>query len=100
MARDSETDLRRYDLTRGTRGKYVAKARRSFETIIVDKRIVAALGGAAGLTAILEAVAKSVARAKKRVSPAPKRRRARSAPSVRRTSPRLPHARAGGAEHV
>jgi hypothetical protein len=30
--RKDETDLRRYDLTRGTRGKYLDKARRSFET--------------------------------------------------------------------
>lgn len=33
MARKSETDLSRYDLTRGMRGKYVGKARRSFETM-------------------------------------------------------------------
>jgi hypothetical protein len=34
MAHKSETDLSRYDLTRGTRGKYLEKARRSFETIV------------------------------------------------------------------
>ena len=48
MARKSETDLSRYDLTRGTRGKYLEKARRSFETIIVDKKVAAALGGPEG----------------------------------------------------
>jgi uncharacterized DUF497 family protein len=47
MARKNETDLSRYDLTRGTRGKYFEKARRSFETIIVDKKVAATLGGAA-----------------------------------------------------
>ena len=57
MARKSETDLSRYDLTKGTRGKYLEKARRSFETIVVDKKIVAALGGPEGLTTILEALA-------------------------------------------
>jgi hypothetical protein len=39
MARKSETDLSRYDLTRGTLGKYLEKARRSFETIIIDKKV-------------------------------------------------------------
>jgi hypothetical protein len=66
MARKRETDLSRYDLTRGTRGKYLEKARRSFETIVVDKRVAAALGGPEGLTAILEALAKSVTQAKKK----------------------------------
>lgn len=66
MARRSETDLRRYDLTRGTRGKYSEKARRSFETIIVDKKVAATLGGAEGITALLEALAKSVGQAKKK----------------------------------
>ena len=66
MARKSETDLSRYDLKRGTRGKYVEKARRSFETIVVHKKVVAALGGPDGLTAILEALAKSVTQARKK----------------------------------
>lgn len=66
MARKSETDLRRYDLTRGTRGKYLDKARRSFETIVVDKRVAAALGGAEGITAVLEALAKSVRTGRKK----------------------------------
>ncbi len=66
MARKSETDLSRYDLTRGSRGKYLEKARRSFETIVVDKKVVAALGGPEGLVGILEALAKSVTQAKKK----------------------------------
>lgn len=66
MARKSETELSRYDLTRGTRGKYLEKARRSFETIVVDRKIVAALGGPEGLTGILEALARSVTQAKKK----------------------------------
>ncbi len=66
MARKNETDLRRYDLNRGTRGKYLEKARRSFETIIVDKKVATALGGPEGVTAVLEALAKSVTHAKKK----------------------------------
>jgi hypothetical protein len=66
MARKSETDLSRYDLARGTRGKYFERARRSFETIVVDKKVAAALGGAEGITAVLEALAKSIAPAKKK----------------------------------
>ncbi len=66
MARKSETDLSRYDLTRGTRGKYVEKARRSFETIVVDKRVAAVLGRPEGVTAVLAALAKSGSAAKKK----------------------------------
>ena len=66
MARKSETDLSRYDLTRGTRGKYFEKARRSFETIIIDKKVAATLGGAEEVTALLEALAKSLGQAKKK----------------------------------
>jgi hypothetical protein len=66
MARKSETDLRRYDLARGTRGKYLEKARRSFETIIIDKKVAAALGGPEGVTALLQALAKSFGQAKKK----------------------------------
>jgi hypothetical protein len=66
MARKTEADLSRYDLARGTRGRYFEKARRSFETIIVDKKVAATLGGAEGVTALLEALAKSVGQAKKK----------------------------------
>jgi hypothetical protein len=65
MARKRETDLSRYDLARGTRGKYREKARRSFETIIVDKKVSAALGGPEGIKAVLEAAAKSVTKKKR-----------------------------------
>jgi hypothetical protein len=61
MARKDDTDLSRYDLSRGSRGKYAEKARRSFETIVVDKHVLKALGGPEGLYAILEALAKSMA---------------------------------------
>lgn len=53
-------------MTRGTRGKYFEKARRSFETIIVDKKVAAALGGPEGATALLEALAKSLGPTKKK----------------------------------
>jgi hypothetical protein len=66
MARKNETDLSRYDLTRGSRGKYLEKARRSFETIVIDKKVAAALGGPEGVTSVLEALAKSVTQAKKK----------------------------------
>jgi hypothetical protein len=66
MARKSETDLRRYDLSRGVRGKYVEKARRSFETIVVDRKVADALGGQEGITTLLEALAKSVGHAKRK----------------------------------
>lgn len=66
MARKRETDLRRYDLSKGSRGKYVEKAMRSFETIVVDKKVVSALGGPEGLRGILEALAKSVTQVKKK----------------------------------
>jgi hypothetical protein len=64
MARKSDTDLTRYDGP--TRGKYVEKARRSFETIVVDKKVAAALGGPEGVTALLEALAKSLGQTKKK----------------------------------
>ena len=48
------------------RGKYFEKARRSFETIIVDRKVAATLGGAEGITALLEALAKSLGQAKKK----------------------------------
>jgi hypothetical protein len=66
MARKSETDLTRYGLMRGTRGKYLKKARRSFETIVVDQHVLQAVGGPEGLYAILEAMAKSMTLGKKR----------------------------------
>ena len=58
--------FRRYDLAKGTRGKYLSRARASFETILVDKKVVEALGGPEGLTAILTTLAKSVTQARKK----------------------------------
>jgi hypothetical protein len=66
MARRRETDLTCYDVARGTRGKYVEKARRSFETILIDKKVAAVLGGPEGVTALLEALAKSLGQTKKK----------------------------------
>src|SRR5262249_41265430 len=51
---------------RGARGKYLDKARPSVETIVVDKKVAAALGGQEGITAVLEALAKSVGQAKRK----------------------------------
>ena len=51
---------------RGTRGKYAERARRSFETIVVDKKVAAVLGGPEGVTALLEALAKSVGQGRKK----------------------------------
>src|SRR5687767_6633129 len=66
MVRKNESNLRRYDLARGSRGKHLDKARRSFETIVIDKKVVQVLGGPEGLTSILEALAKAVTQAKKK----------------------------------
>ena len=66
MARKTETDLKRYDLRKGTRGKYLAKARGSFETVLVDKKVVDALGGPEGLATILAALAKAVTQPRKK----------------------------------
>ena len=41
-------------------------ARRSFETIVVDKKVAAALAGPEGVTALLEVLAKSLGQAKKK----------------------------------
>ena len=62
----SAADLSRCDLTRGTRGKYVAKARRSFETVTVDKKVLEALGGADAARDLLTALANSITVAQKR----------------------------------
>jgi hypothetical protein len=60
MARKDETDLSRYDWTRATRGKYVAKARRSLEVILIDKKSAKALGGPEAILRILQALAESI----------------------------------------
>ena len=66
MARKSETDLSRYDLAKAERGKYAAKARRSMETIVVNKKVLKTLGGPEALVAILEALAKSIEASRKK----------------------------------
>jgi hypothetical protein len=60
MARKSETDLNRYDWTRATRGKYVEKARRSLEVIVIDKKSAKALGGPDAIRRILQTLAESI----------------------------------------
>jgi hypothetical protein len=42
------------------RGRHVNKARQSFETFLVDKKILKALGGQDAVVGILEALAKSL----------------------------------------
>ncbi len=60
MARNDETDLNRYDWSKATRGKYVEKARRSFETIVIDKKTAKALGGPEAIVRILHAIAEAL----------------------------------------
>ena len=55
------------------RGRHVERARRSFELIIVDKKLVAMLGGPDKVAGILRALADAMGVSK------PKRRRARNA---------------------
>ncbi len=57
------------DFTRArvvSRGRHAARARRSFETLIIDKKTLKALGGADAALAILEAVANSIAASRKK----------------------------------
>lgn len=60
MARNDETDLNRYDWSKATRGKYADKARRSLETIVIDKKTANALGGPEAIARILHALAESL----------------------------------------
>src|ERR1700690_1374173 len=53
-----------------SRGKYAARARRSLEVVVLDKKVVAALGGADKVAGILRALADAVGEKK------PKKRRA------------------------
>jgi hypothetical protein len=66
MARKSETDLSRYDWSKSERGKYAARARRSVEAILVDKKVVKTLGGPEALIGILEALARSIEASRKK----------------------------------
>lgn len=42
------------------RGRHVAKARRSFDTLVVDKKVLKVLGGPDAVVGILRALATSV----------------------------------------
>ncbi|MDP9002289.1 MAG: hypothetical protein M3O46_19530 [Myxococcota bacterium] len=53
-----------------SRGKYAARARRSLEVVVLDKKLVATLGGADRVVGILRALADAVGEKK------PKKRRA------------------------
>ena len=66
MARKSETDLSRYDWSKATRGKYAARARRSLEVLVVDKKVAKTLGGPDAIRAILTALANAVEDTKKK----------------------------------
>ena len=70
MARKAETDLSRYDFTKAKRGRYLQKAERSFETIVVDKKVLKVLGGPDALAALLRALATSVEQGRRRRSAA------------------------------
>jgi hypothetical protein len=48
------------------RGRHAARARRSLTTIVVDRRLVRALGGPDALTALLEAIANSLGASRRR----------------------------------
>lgn len=48
------------------RGRRVEKARRSLETILVDKKVLKTLGGAEALIGLLEALAKSIEASRKK----------------------------------
>ena len=68
LAEMPEVDFSR--LGKLSRGKYAARARRSLEVVVLDKKLVAALGGADKLARILRALADAVGEKK------PKKRRA------------------------
>jgi hypothetical protein len=53
-----------------SRGKYAERARRSLEVLVLDKKVVAALGGADRVAGILRALADAIGEKK------PKKRRA------------------------
>ena len=49
-----------------TRGKYAARARRSLEVLVIDKKVSRTLGGPDAIRAILTALARAVEDTKKR----------------------------------
>jgi hypothetical protein len=68
LAEMPEVDFSR--LGKLSRGKYAERARRSLEVIVLDKKLVATLGGADRVAGILRALADAIGEKK------PKRRRA------------------------
>jgi uncharacterized DUF497 family protein len=66
MARKRETDLSRYDWTKATRGKYLQKANRSFESVILDRKAVKTLGGPDAIREIVETLARTICDARKK----------------------------------
>jgi len=64
LAEMPEVDFSR--LGKLSRGKYAELARRSLEVVVLDKKLVAALGGADRVAGILRAVADAVADKKPR----------------------------------
>ena len=68
-SRASLREIPEVDLTSAVvlgRGRHVAKARRSFESLIVDKKVLKVLGGHDAVVGILEVLAKSVAAGRRR----------------------------------
>ncbi len=49
-----------------SRGRHAARARRSLETLVVDKKTIKALGGAEAVLGILDALAKSIEASRKK----------------------------------
>jgi hypothetical protein len=68
LAAMPEVDFSR--LGKLSRGKYLARARRSLEVVALDKKVVAALGGPDAIAGILRALADAIGEKK------PKKRRA------------------------
>jgi hypothetical protein len=68
LAEMPEVDFSR--LGKLSRGKYLERARRSLEVVVLDKKIVAALGGPEQVAGILRALAEAIGEKK------PKKRRA------------------------
>ena len=66
MVRKRDTDLSRYDWSKATRGKYLDKAKRSFESVLLDRKAVETLGGPDALREIVATLAKSVREGRKK----------------------------------
>lgn len=62
----SKSELNSYDWSKAERGKYVAKARESFETLVIDKETMRALSGPENILVILRALAAALPRRAKR----------------------------------